>query len=125
VNKTSQGLSVYADKNMLSTALRNLVSNGIKFTANGGIVEVASKPLTDSIEICVTDNGIGMSKATLDKLFHIDTLLSTPGTQNEKGTGLGLVLSKEFIDKHGGFIRVESEEGKGSRFCISLPVKIS
>jgi PAS domain S-box-containing protein len=123
VNKTSQGLSVYADKNMLSTALRNLVSNGIKFTANGGIVEVASKPLTDSIEICVTDNGIGMSKATLDKLFHIDTLLSTPGTQNEKGTGLGLVLSKEFIDKHGGSIRVESEEGKGSKFCISLPVK--
>ncbi|MEI6456832.1 MAG: histidine kinase N-terminal 7TM domain-containing protein [bacterium] len=123
VNRTSTGISVFADKNMLSAILRNLVSNGIKFTNNGGSVEVSSKVVAGRLEICVSDNGIGMTKPTLEKLFHIDTLLSTPGTQNEKGTGLGLILCKEFIDKHGGSIRVESQEGKGSQFCITLPVK--
>jgi PAS domain S-box-containing protein len=123
LNRVAPAVQVFADKNMLSTVIRNLVSNGIKFTNEGGFVEVSAQVIRDQVVICVTDNGVGMSKLALGKLFHIDSLLSTPGTQNEKGTGLGLVLCKEFIEKHGGTIRVESEEMKGSRFFVSLPVK--
>ena len=120
INRITDSVIVYADKNMLSTILRNLISNGIKFTGNGGTIEVTANLMKEQVEICVSDNGMGMSEILVKKLFHIDTLLSTPGTQNEKGTGLGLILCKEFIDKHGGSIRVESEELKGSRFCVTF-----
>jgi len=123
VTKVSPEQVVYADKNMLSTILRNLVSNGIKFTRPNGRVDITATESPDKVEICVTDNGIGMSKEIQGKLFHIDSLLSNPGTQNEKGTGLGLILCKEFIEKHGGIIHVESQEGKGSRFVFTLPIK--
>ena len=73
------------------------------------------------IRICVTDTGIGIPQENLDKLFRIDQQVRTSGTANEKGTGLGLILCKELIDKHGGKIWVESEVGKGSKFCVSLP----
>jgi signal transduction histidine kinase len=123
LNSVSPAQVVYADKNMLSAILRNLISNGIKFTYPGGRVEVSATELPEGVEICVADNGTGIPKKAQEELFHIDILLSTPGTQNEKGTGLGLILCKEFIGKHNGTIRVESEEGKGSRFYFILPKK--
>jgi len=123
VNKVSSNQIVFADKNMLSTILRNLVSNGVKFTNIGGSVDVSATAHPEGLEICIADTGIGISKEIQEKLFHIDILLSMPGTLNEKGTGLGLIICKEFIEKHHGTIRIESEEGKGSRFCIMLPMK--
>jgi signal transduction histidine kinase len=102
--------------------LRNLISNAIKFTAKGGKVEANAVLSKKQVEITVSDNGIGMTKEIMEKLFRIDAKLSTRGTENEKGTGLGLFLCKEFVEKHGGRISVESEPGKGSIFRIILPV---
>jgi signal transduction histidine kinase len=120
INSVPPSMTVFADRNMFMTIIRNLISNGIKFTRNGGTVEVLGTRLEKNIEVTVVDNGIGMSGQMIDKLFRIDTLLSTPGTENEKGTGLGLILSREFIEKHKGKLNVYSEPGKGSRFVITL-----
>lgn len=112
---------VYADRNMLNTILRNLISNGIKFTQPGGAVKVSSENRHGSSEIRVTDTGVGIIESIQKKLFRIDSLVSTAGTANEKGTGLGLILCKEFIEKHGGTIRVESKVAEGSTFILNLP----
>jgi len=114
-------LTVLADKNMLKTILRNLISNAIKFTHKNGKVEVKAIIDNKQVEISVSDSGIGMTKETMAKLFRIDANLSTRGTENEKGTGIGLFLCKEFVEKHGGKIWVESESGKGSVFKFVLP----
>src|SRR4030043_121015 len=114
-------LQVNADKNMIKTILRNLISNAIKFTHKNGKVEVRAVFDSKLVEISVSDSGIGMTEETMAKLFRIDADLSTRGTENEKGTGLGLFLCKEFIEKHGGKIWVESEHGKGSIFKFMLP----
>ena len=121
-NYVNDSLTVVADKNMLRTILRNLITNAVKFTHKNGHVEVNAIPSDDHVEIAVSDNGIGMSKETISKLFRIDANLSTRGTENEKGTGLGLFLCKDFVEKHNGKIWVESEEGKGSIFKILLPL---
>lgn len=112
------------DKNMFDSIIRNLLSNAIKFTNAGGNINIALNELNQSIQICVTDNGIGISPERAEKLFSIDGNQSTPGTQNEAGTGLGLVLCKEFVEKHGGTIWVNSIPGKGSSFCFSIPRKV-
>ncbi len=114
-------IKVYADKAMISTVLRNLISNAIKFTHTGGVIQIATELSTDDVMVSVKDNGVGISKENVSKLFHIDENQSTRGTQNEKGTGLGLILCKEFIGKHKGRIWVESEAGNGSTFRFSLP----
>jgi signal transduction histidine kinase len=114
-------LTITADRNMIKTILRNLISNAIKYTHKNGKVEVKAILKDSRAEISVSDNGIGMTKETMSKLFRIDANLFTPGTENEKGTGLGLLLCKEFVEKHGGKIWVESELGKGSVFSFSLP----
>ncbi len=113
---------VYADKAMISTILRNLISNALKFTEDGGTVVVSVEFDANEMYVAVADNGVGMTKDTLDKLFNIEENHSTAGTHNEKGTGLGLILCQEFVAKHGGNIRVESEPGKGSKFIFSLPM---
>jgi signal transduction histidine kinase len=118
-------LTFVADKNMIRTILRNLITNAVKFTHKNGQVQVNAINYNDNIEISVSDNGIGMSKETIAKLFRIDANLSTRGTENEKGTGLGLFLCKEFAEKHNGNIWVESEEGKGSTFKFLLPLDIT
>jgi signal transduction histidine kinase/ligand-binding sensor domain-containing protein len=118
----TDNLMIMADKNMVLTILRNLISNAIKFTHKNGKVEVSARIKNKNAEISVSDNGIGMTKDTIAKIFRIDTTLSTRGTENEKGTGLGLFLCKEFIEKHGGKIWVESESGKGSIFKFLLPL---
>jgi signal transduction histidine kinase/ligand-binding sensor domain-containing protein len=114
-------LTVIADRNMIKTILRNLISNAIKFTHKNGKVEVKATDNQRQTEISVSDNGIGMTRETMAKLFRIDTSLSTRGTENERGTGLGLFLCKEFVEKHGGKIWVESNEGKGSIFYFTVP----
>jgi signal transduction histidine kinase/ligand-binding sensor domain-containing protein len=117
-------LTIIADKNMIKTILRNLISNAIKFTHKNGKVEVKALIDKKQVEISVSDSGIGMTKETMAKLFRIDANLSTRGTENERGTGLGLFLCKEFVEKHGGKIWVESESGKGSTFKFILPLSI-
>lgn len=118
--EVSETLFVFADKNMLDTVIRNLLSNAIKFTHEQGHIQFLSKTLPESfIEITVMDNGTGIKSENLDKLFQIDH--TTPGTRQEKGTGLGLTLCKEFIEKNGGKIAVESQEGQGSCFSLILP----
>ena len=121
-NHFDDDLTVIADKNMIKTILRNLISNAIKFTHKNGKVEVTATTDNRRVVISVSDSGIGMTKETIAKLFRIDSNLSTQGTENEKGTGLGLILCKEFVEKHGGKIWVESEPGKGSIFRVTLPM---
>ena len=111
---------VYADYNMLTTILRNLISNAIKFTNPGGWIRITVSKTDHEINFIVEDNGIGMDNKTVNRIFKAETNYSTYGTANEKGTGLGLIICKEFIEKHGGSIRVESEKGKGSRFIFNI-----
>jgi PAS domain S-box-containing protein len=118
------GLLVNADENMLHSVMRNLVSNAIKFTKPGGKVDVkVQKQESGGLLFTVTDNGIGMDANRLKNLFRIDTNVSRPGTGGEASTGLGLILCKEFVEKHGGKIWAESAEGKGSTFLFTIPVK--
>ncbi len=121
-NKVPEDLMVYADKPTVETIIRNLVNNAIKFTNTGGNVSVEARIKTDTtVEVSIIDDGIGMSPELVGKLFQIDKKVSRPGTANEVGTGLGLVLVKELVEKNGGEIRVESEENKGSSFIFTLP----
>lgn len=121
VRSLPQSIPVYADKHMVSTVLRNLIANAIKFTRPGGEVTLAAQRNQHKVTISMKDNGVGIPQERLEKLFRIDESESTPGTANETGTGLGLILCKEFVEKHGGTIWVESEEGKGSTFYFNLP----
>ena len=114
-------INVFADIEMLKTVLRNLVSNAIKFTNNGGAININAEENSENVTISVSDNGIGINPDNLSKLFDISEVITTKGTAKETGTGLGLLLCKEFVEKHGGKIWVESEEGKGSRFSFTLP----
>ena len=113
--------TVYADREMISTVLRNLISNAIKFTHVGGHIVVSAEQKESQWQFEVHDNGVGISKNSIEKLFRIDESISTAGTEDEAGTGLGLILCKEFIEKHSGKIRVESEPGKGSSFFFTIP----
>lgn len=121
VNSTAN-LEVYADSYMIQSVLRNLVSNAVKFTyKRGTIVITALKKEDNSIFFSVADNGTGIDKDTIDKLFKIDTKVGKPGTEGELSTGIGLLLCKEFVNKHNGKIWVQSEENKGSVFCFTIP----
>ncbi|MFA6102571.1 MAG: PAS domain S-box protein [Victivallaceae bacterium] len=116
------GIMIFADSNMLQTVIRNLVSNAVKFTRKGGRISLSAKIASDkSVEIAIKDSGIGMSRAMIDKLFLIDVKTCRKGTENELGSGIGLLLCREFVEKHGGKIRVESETGKGSIFYFTIP----
>lgn len=119
-NPNSGTLYAFADTNMLDTVLRNLISNAIKFTPQNGQVIVDYYERNEKIFIEVKDTGIGMKQSELDNLFRIDTTHSRIGTANERGTGLGLLLCKEFVEKNHGTIHVESTEGEGSKFVFSL-----
>ncbi len=113
----------YADKNMTMTVMRNLVSNAIKFTNEGGKVQINCRRADrDMLGVEVIDNGVGITEENLKKLFRIDVNLSTRGTSQETGTGLGLILCKEFVEKQGGKIEVESEPGRGTKFYFTLPL---
>jgi signal transduction histidine kinase len=122
-NSIPEGLTANADPDMLHAILRNLVSNAIRFTPAGGWLELSATESPDEVIVSVKDNGIGISEQNISLLFDVEKNFTMPGTANEKGTGLGLVLCKEFVEKHGGKIWVESEEGKGSAFSFALPCK--
>jgi len=113
---------VFADKLMVESVIRNLVMNAIKFTNTNGKIDISLENKQTERVIAISDNGVGIPKEDLDKLFRIDAGYMTKGTKNEVGSGLGLILCKEFIEKHNGKIWVESEVGKGSTFRFSIPV---
>ena len=127
--KNSENINANFDKNMISTVVRNLFSNAIKFTPYGGTIEIGMtiEP-TDGLQpsgaytsIYIQDTGVGIPEYHLEKLFSIDSTVTTVGTNKEKGTGLGLILCKEFVEKHGGKIWVESKFGKVSKFSFTIP----
>ncbi|MFH0761619.1 MAG: ATP-binding protein [Bacteroidota bacterium] len=119
-NLIPEGTMIKADKNMLETILRNLVSNAIKYSNPGSSVEITRAEQTGMHLLSVIDHGVGMSPEQQNSLFLFSTNQSTYGTNNEKGTGLGLILCKEFVEKHGGKIWVESEKGKGTTFYFTI-----
>jgi two-component system, sensor histidine kinase and response regulator len=114
-------LTAYADEVLLHTILRNLICNAIKFTRTGGEITISSKAWKNQVIISVSDTGVGISESKIQDLFRIDKNFSTEGTNKEKGTGLGLILCRELVEKHGGRIWAESKEGEGSTFSFSLP----
>jgi signal transduction histidine kinase len=126
-NLVKPDVILLADKNMLNTILNNLIMNAIKFTQPEGNIRIyseadTSEPGKDYIRISIADNGIGMDTETAETLFDSKRMVSTPGTEKEQGTGLGLILVMEMIEKHGGTIKVESAPGKGSVFSFLIPV---
>jgi len=126
INQIPKDLEVKADKNMLLTIIRNLISNAIKFTPKGGEIKIIAYSSTmdnlKTTEIVIEDNGIGISEESQLKMFDITENTSTRGTEKEIGTGLGLILCKDFIEKHGGKVWIESKINKGSKFYFNLPI---
>lgn len=121
VNEIPEYTTAHIDPNMLNLILRNLISNAIKFSMRGGIINVKSRTEDGMNTVSVSDSGIGMTEENIKMLFQVQTF-TTRGTANERGTGLGLFISKNFIESNGGKIWVESQEGKGSTFKFTVPV---
>lgn len=121
----SDDITGYADENMLKAIIRNLVANAIKFTRNHGSIQIAVSASQQQCKIMVSDNGVGMSEETMGKLFLVNSNATLEGTAHEKGTGLGLLLCQEFVEKHGGKISVSSKLGEGSKFQVALPYKLT
>jgi signal transduction histidine kinase len=115
-------LNIYADGNMIKTVLRNLISNAIKFTNRDGVIKISAEEDSENVLITVSDDGIGIASVNLKKLFDLTKIRTTRGTGKETGTGMGLMICKEFVEIHGGKIWAESESGKGSAFKFTLPV---
>lgn len=127
LNKVPETSTVYADKNMVLSILRNLINNAIKFTPQNGKISVSAEPIQiegkKMIEVCVNDTGIGIAEEKQKKLFNIYENVSSKGTDNEPGTGLGLILCKDFVERHNGEIRVKSKPGEGSSLIFTLPAQ--
>jgi signal transduction histidine kinase len=121
-NGISRGTLLYCDYQMVHFIVRNLVSNAIKFTGNGGTVSISAGQQGEEAILSVADDGVGMDEEHRRRLFQLDTNVSRDGTAGERGTGLGLVVCKEFVDTHGGRIEVYSTPGEGTRFDILLPL---
>jgi len=121
INELNDSIELFADRNMLNTILRNLISNAIKFTPADGEIRMSGWIKQNEVHISIKDNGVGIEPEEIDKLFNISEKISTQGTDNEPGTGLGLILCKEFIEKHGGKIWAESQKGKGCNFIFTIP----
>ena len=121
VFNSSDAVEVYADYEMINTVTRNIITNAIKYTSHGEII-ITSEKTSGFCNVAIADSGIGISKENLENLFKIDKIISTKGTSGEMGSGLGLILCAEFINKNHGEITVESEENKGSKFSFTLPL---
>jgi len=119
------GMAVFADENMIYVLLRNLVSNALKFTPDGKAVSIEAVKNNQWVEIKIRDEGIGMSEQEISKIFMLDNPQLKRGTASEKGTGLGLLLCKKFIEVNGGKLKIQSREGEGSEFTVSLPLHVS
>lgn len=111
---------ITGDRNMLTTVVRNLLTNAVKFTHENGKIEFEISPSDKGCVISVSDNGMGMNSEQLQNLYCIDKQHSRKGTAGEKGSGLGLIVTKEFIEKHGSTLHIESETGRGSRFWFEI-----
>lgn len=122
-NEVSPGSVVYADPNMITTVLRNLLSNGVKFTESGGVVRMTAEAQDSRLVVTVRDTGVGMTTDELDGLFRVDSSRTKSGTAGETGTGLGLIICKEFVERNGGRIWVSSRPAAGSAFHFSLPTQ--
>lgn len=121
VNQIPENTNAFADSNMVTTVIRNLVSNAIKFTPDGGVITISAVDLgNDLTEVSVRDTGVGIKEEDKAKLFKLENQHTTLGTNQEKGTGLGLIMCREFVEKNGGTIDVDSVEGQGSRFHFTL-----
>jgi signal transduction histidine kinase len=118
----NKGLQIFADKNMIDSILRNLISNAIKFSNKGGKIKISAIESDHELHISVADHGVGILPGKLSAIFEIDKRTNTAGTENEMGTGLGLILCKDFVSRHQGKIWVKSTPGKGSTFTFSLPI---
>ena len=116
-------VQAYGDTKLFQTIVRNLISNAIKFTHEGGIITIQNQTTEDAIKITIADNGVGIAPERIPDLFHVEKNYSTPGTANEAGTGMGLPLSKEFVTKMGGEIWIESQPGKGTYISFTIPTK--
>ncbi|MFN2266990.1 MAG: sensor histidine kinase, partial [Desulfonatronovibrio sp.] len=114
-------LTVIVDQAMINTVIRNVIFNAIKFSHQGGNITITAQKASPFVEVCVQDEGIGMDEAIMSKIFSLDKNKRQYGTGGEKGTGLGLILCKEFVEKHGGQIWLESEPGKGTKVFFTLP----
>ena len=123
INNSAKDLKLYVDVYMLKAVLRNLISNALKFTNEGGKIEISAEKNELTSTIKVADNGIGIVPEILEKLFNISSLHSTKGTADEQGTGLGLLLCKEFVEKHGGKIWIDSQLNAGTTVSFTIPVK--
>ncbi len=123
IRNDCSGQKVFVDPLMIETVLRNLINNAIKFTPENGTVEISTETTEDQIKITISDSGIGISDKDIPNLFRIDSKVKRKGTNNEDGSGLGLILCKEFVDKNSGTIWVQSSPGKGSSFSFTVPVK--
>jgi signal transduction histidine kinase len=115
-------IKIFADRNMLKTILRNLITNAVKYSHTGGKIMIESKLLPSFVEIAITDTGVGIAPNRLEKIFTLDEKITTRGTAEEKGSGLGLLLCKEFIEKHKGKIWINSEPQKGTTVFFTLPL---
>jgi len=124
VSELPEKVKVHADRQMINTVIRNLVNNAVKYSHPEGTIRVRIEERDHLVELTVRDEGTGISPENLEKIFRIDTKFKTPGTEGEKGTGLGLTLCKDFVEKNGGSIWCESEEGRGTVFFITLPTHI-
>ncbi len=120
-NEVRENTFIFADEDMLTSILQNLISNALKFTGINGHIKIFDRDADNFIEVYVRDDGIGMTDDAAGKLFHIETSTTTLGTAHEKGTGLGLILCKELVEKNNGKIRVKSLAGKGTTFIFSVP----
>jgi signal transduction histidine kinase len=123
VNSIKKSIHIFADKNMLDSILRNLILNAIKFSYKGGKVKISAIEKDQEIRVSVKDYGVGIQPDKQTAIFQIDKQTITLGTENEQGTGLGLILCKDFVLRHNGTIWVESIPGNGSNFIFSLPLK--
>jgi len=119
-NGVPEKMMVKADVVILDLTLKNLISNAVKFTPYGGFIKANADIKDDKVYISITDNGIGMSEANIQKLFRLDTIVTTSGTNNEQGSGLGLLLVKNFVEMMGGTVQLESEQGKGTTVTFSI-----
>ncbi|MBA7574690.1 Sensor histidine kinase RcsC [subsurface metagenome] len=122
-NELKEQILAFADRNMINTVIRNLISNALKFTKSGGKISITVKKGDGVLIISVIDSGVGINEENISKLFNLTESYSTIGTGNETGTGLGLILCKEFVEKNGGKIWVESKINEGSKFSFAIPVK--
>lgn len=121
-NNVDPSLLAYGDVNMVNTIIRNLMSNAVKFTREGDEIGITAKVIDgETVEITVYDTGVGMSQMAMERAFRIDTHYTSIGTNNETGTGLGLILCKELIEMNNGNIRIDSKIGEGARFTFTLP----